>query len=137
MPSINVQGWWMYDRVSNHPDFVGIILILLENPESRHNLSQDRKNPDFEDLLPRAMSPEIYFRQILIILVIREVKVAVIKKKLQEISNKIDYQAFLAALCKISVGLVAFPGTMKIADARFPDLGRSIGWTLWYDNSWI
>ena len=58
-------------RVSNHPDFVGIIPILLENPKSRRNLGWDRKNPDFEDLLPQAMSPEGYFRQILIILVIQ------------------------------------------------------------------
>ena len=35
------------DRVSNHPDFVGIIPIFLENPESRRNLGRDRKNPDF------------------------------------------------------------------------------------------
>ena len=60
-----------HNRVSNHPDFVGIIQIFLENPESRHNLGRDRKNPDFEDLLPRATSPERYFRQILIILVIQ------------------------------------------------------------------
>ena len=61
----------LLQAVSNHPDFVGIIPIFLENPESRHNLSRNRKNPDFEDLLPRATSPERYFRQILIILVIR------------------------------------------------------------------
>ena len=35
------------DRLSNHPDFVGIILILLENPESQPICDQDRKNPDF------------------------------------------------------------------------------------------
>ena len=28
---------------TNHPDFVGIIPILLENPESRRNFGWDRK----------------------------------------------------------------------------------------------
>ena len=32
-------------RVSNHPDFVGIISILLENPESGRNFGRDRKIP--------------------------------------------------------------------------------------------
>ena len=32
----------------NHPDFVGIIPILLENPESRPICDRDRKNPDFD-----------------------------------------------------------------------------------------
>ena len=31
--------------MSNHPDFVGIIPILLENPESRRNFGRDRKIP--------------------------------------------------------------------------------------------
>ena len=35
-------------RLPNHPDFVGIIPILLENPESRPISDQDRKNPDFD-----------------------------------------------------------------------------------------
>ena len=39
-------------RESNHPNFVGIIPILLENLESPRNLSRDRKDPDFEDILP-------------------------------------------------------------------------------------
>ena len=34
-------------RLSNHPDFVRIIPILLENPESRPICRRDRKNPDF------------------------------------------------------------------------------------------
>ena len=33
-------------RLSNHPDFVEIIPILLENPESRPIFRWDRKNPD-------------------------------------------------------------------------------------------
>ena len=32
----------------NHPDFVGIIPILLENPESRPICDWDRKNSDFD-----------------------------------------------------------------------------------------
>ena len=35
-------------RLSNHPDFVGIIPILLENPESQPICDRDRKNPDFD-----------------------------------------------------------------------------------------
>ena len=35
-------------RLSNHPDFVGIIPILLENPESRPTCDRDEKNPDFD-----------------------------------------------------------------------------------------
>ena len=48
-------------RVSNHPDFVGIILIFLENPETRHNLGRDRKNPDFEDLLHEQRAQKYIF----------------------------------------------------------------------------
>ena len=33
--------------MSNHPDLVGILPILLENPESRPICDRDRKNPDF------------------------------------------------------------------------------------------
>ena len=36
---------YTYIRVSNHPDFVGIIPILLENPESRRNFGRDREIP--------------------------------------------------------------------------------------------
>ena len=35
-------------RLSNHPDFVGIIPILLENPECRPICDRDRENPDFD-----------------------------------------------------------------------------------------
>ena len=33
---------------ANHPNLVGILLILLENPESRPISDWDRKNPDLE-----------------------------------------------------------------------------------------
>ena len=32
----------------NHPDLVGILKILLENPESWRMCDRDRKNPDFD-----------------------------------------------------------------------------------------
>ena len=35
-------------ELSNHPDFVGFIPILLENPESRPMCDRDRKNPNFD-----------------------------------------------------------------------------------------
>ena len=35
-------------RLSNHPDFVGIIPIFLENPESGPICDRDRKNPVFD-----------------------------------------------------------------------------------------
>ena len=35
-------------RLSNHPDLIRILLILLENPESLPIFDQDRKNPDFD-----------------------------------------------------------------------------------------
>ena len=38
----------MISRLSNHPDFVGILPILLENPESRLIQDRDGKNPDFD-----------------------------------------------------------------------------------------
>ena len=34
--------------LSNHPDLVGILPILFENPESRPICDWDRKNHDFE-----------------------------------------------------------------------------------------
>ena len=37
-----------WSRLSNHPDFVGIIQILLENPESRPICRRNRKIPDFD-----------------------------------------------------------------------------------------
>ena len=37
-----------YYRLSDHSDFVRILLILLENPESCQICDQDRKNPDFD-----------------------------------------------------------------------------------------
>ena len=39
---------YLINRLSNHPDFVGILLILLENPESQPICDQDRKNPNFD-----------------------------------------------------------------------------------------
>ena len=38
----------LIDRLSNHPDFVGIIPILLKNPESRPICRRDGKNPDLD-----------------------------------------------------------------------------------------
>ena len=35
-------------RLSNHADLVGIIPILLENPESRPTCDRDLENPDFD-----------------------------------------------------------------------------------------
>ena len=35
-------------RLSNHPNIVTILSILLENPESWPISDQDRKNPDFD-----------------------------------------------------------------------------------------
>ena len=35
-------------RLSNHPDHVEFLPILLENPESRPVCDRDRKNPDFD-----------------------------------------------------------------------------------------
>ena len=35
-------------RLFNHPDFVGIIPIVLENPESRRICDRDRKKLYFE-----------------------------------------------------------------------------------------
>ena len=35
-------------RMSEHPDLVGILPILLENPESQPVCDRDRKNPDFD-----------------------------------------------------------------------------------------
>ena len=35
-------------NLSNHPDFVGILPILLEKPEFRPICNGDRKNPDFD-----------------------------------------------------------------------------------------
>ena len=35
-------------RLSNNPDLIRILLILLENPESLPICDQDRKNPDFD-----------------------------------------------------------------------------------------
>ena len=34
--------------MSEHPDLVGILPILLENPESQPVCDRDRKNPDFD-----------------------------------------------------------------------------------------
>ena len=34
-------------RLSNHSNLVGILPILLENPETRPMCDQGRKNPDF------------------------------------------------------------------------------------------
>ena len=39
---------WVVNRQSNHPDFVGILPILLENPESQPICDQDKKNPNFD-----------------------------------------------------------------------------------------
>ena len=38
-------------RLSNHPDFVGILLILLENPESQPICDWDRKIPILKSVL--------------------------------------------------------------------------------------
>ena len=35
-------------RLSNHPDFVGILTILLENPKSQRICDWNKKSPDFE-----------------------------------------------------------------------------------------
>jgi len=35
-------------RLSNHPEHVEILPILLENPKSRPMCDRDRKNPDFD-----------------------------------------------------------------------------------------
>ena len=35
-------------RLSKHPDFLGIIPILLENPKSLPICYRDRKDPDFD-----------------------------------------------------------------------------------------
>ena len=43
----NVRKWLIF-RLSNHPDFVRIISILLENPESWPICDQDRKDPNFD-----------------------------------------------------------------------------------------
>ena len=43
--SINIRK--AISRESNHPDFVGIIPILLENPESRPICHRDRKKSRF------------------------------------------------------------------------------------------
>ena len=36
------------NRLSNHPNFVRITPILIENPKSRPTSDRDRKNPDFD-----------------------------------------------------------------------------------------
>ena len=41
-------------RVSNRPELSRMIPILLENPESRLNFSQDTKYPNFEEQLSQA-----------------------------------------------------------------------------------
>ena len=58
-PSSNSLPRVQNSRLSNHPDFVGIILILLESPKSRPICDEDWKNPNFWLML-------WYFFQILI-----------------------------------------------------------------------
>ena len=36
-------------RLSNHPNLVRILVILLENPKSWPICDRDRKNPDFDN----------------------------------------------------------------------------------------
>ena len=40
----------LFDRLSNHPDFVGNLPILLENTESRPICDRDRKKSRFSHL---------------------------------------------------------------------------------------
>ena len=39
---------FLVSRLSNHPDFVGITPILIENPESRPTFDRHKKNLDFD-----------------------------------------------------------------------------------------
>ena len=48
-----VRHWahHLWSRLSNYPDFVGIIPILIENPESRPTCDRDRRNPDLTPIM--------------------------------------------------------------------------------------
>ena len=57
-------------RVSKRPELGGIILILLENPESRFNFSRETSIPILNNSFHKATSREMYFGQIVLIFVI-------------------------------------------------------------------
>ena len=84
---IPVNMYWAIFRVSNHPDFVGIIPSLLENSESRRNFGRDRKIPI---LKPRKLVSSNKYGNEILDLDLRS------RIELKNLQIKIRYQAFLA-----------------------------------------
>ena len=149
---VRIQDAFTINRLSNHPDLVGILPVLLENPESRPICDRDRQNHDFDicfdkytrtpnrvyltRLIPRKLiPPEIYNKSENTQIKIR-IKITInLANILERITRLSEHKKFSGLAC-FQTPCGSHPRRLRDSSVitKYPDLTYSKGWTVTIDE---